>query len=194
MTLTTGLAGWQNIPMTERKPAGTSFESWVDQQIREAQDRGEFDNLPGAGKPLTDLDTPYHELWVKRQLERDDLPTDALLPPSLLLRKEIERLPEAVRELPEEEQVRDAVRRLNERILAWMREPSGPRVQLRPVNADRIVEGWRAARRTGRGSVPAGAASVDARADAVPTQRQQSDAGNANLTRWRRWWNRIVHA
>ena len=27
-------------------------ESWIDQQIREAQERGEFDNLPGKGRPL----------------------------------------------------------------------------------------------------------------------------------------------
>lgn len=28
------------------------WEHWIDQQIREAQERGDFDNLPGAGKPL----------------------------------------------------------------------------------------------------------------------------------------------
>src|ERR671931_357603 len=28
-------------------------ESAVEKQIREAQERGEFDNLPGAGKPLS---------------------------------------------------------------------------------------------------------------------------------------------
>jgi hypothetical protein len=42
--------------MTERKPPGMSFESWVDKQIREATERGEFDGLPGAGKPI-DLPT-----------------------------------------------------------------------------------------------------------------------------------------
>jgi hypothetical protein len=38
--------------MTERKPPGRSFTSWIDQQINEAEERGSFDNLPGAGKPL----------------------------------------------------------------------------------------------------------------------------------------------
>jgi hypothetical protein len=42
--------------MTERKPARMDFDSWVDQQIREATERGEFDNLPGKGKPLSNLD------------------------------------------------------------------------------------------------------------------------------------------
>ncbi len=35
------------------------WESWVDQQIREAQERGEFDNLPGMGKPLDLTPNPY---------------------------------------------------------------------------------------------------------------------------------------
>jgi len=29
--------------------------TWVDLQIRQAQERGEFDNLPGAGKPIEGL-------------------------------------------------------------------------------------------------------------------------------------------
>ncbi len=35
------------------------WESWIDQQIREAQDQGKFDNLPGKGKPL-DLPSNPH--------------------------------------------------------------------------------------------------------------------------------------
>ena len=38
--------------MTERKPQSMSFTSWIDQQIADAEKRGVFDNLPGAGKPL----------------------------------------------------------------------------------------------------------------------------------------------
>jgi len=34
------------------KYSGRRFEDYVGQQIREAMERGEFDNLPGAGKPL----------------------------------------------------------------------------------------------------------------------------------------------
>ena len=32
------------------------YESWIDQQIRRAQDQGAFDNLKGAGKPLAPED------------------------------------------------------------------------------------------------------------------------------------------
>lgn len=45
--------------MTDRKPSGASFESWIDRQIREARERGDFDNLPGAGKRIPGLDQPY---------------------------------------------------------------------------------------------------------------------------------------
>ena len=38
--------------MTERKPPGTSWETWIEAQIRVAREQGAFDNLPGAGKPL----------------------------------------------------------------------------------------------------------------------------------------------
>src|SRR5262245_50270332 len=42
---------WHSVSvMTERKPAGMSFTSWIDQQIEEAAERGAFDDLPGAGK------------------------------------------------------------------------------------------------------------------------------------------------
>jgi DnaJ family protein C protein 28 len=35
------------------------WESWIDQAIREAQERGEFDDLPGRGKPLDLTPNPY---------------------------------------------------------------------------------------------------------------------------------------
>jgi hypothetical protein len=133
--------------MTERKPAGVNFETWVDAQVRAAQDSGAFDNLPGTGKPIPNLDQPYDEnWWVKQKLQREDLPTDALLPPSLQLRKEIERLPGTVRELAAERLVRDVVAELNERIVAWQRSPTPPHVPIRRVDADEVVEQWRGSR------------------------------------------------
>ena len=60
--------------MTRRKPPGAGWESWIDYQIREAQERGEFDDLPAAGKPIPDLDKPFHEMWwVKDKLRREGL-------------------------------------------------------------------------------------------------------------------------
>ncbi|MFF5989279.1 DnaJ family domain-containing protein [Prauserella flavalba] len=133
--------------MTERKPPGVSFESWVEKQIREAQERGEFDDLPGAGKPLPGRDRPVEEQWWLRDyLRREGLPSEALLPTPLRLRKEAERLPETVAPLRSEEAVREAVGALNRRIADWLRAGTGPRVHVAPVDADDIVAGWRAAR------------------------------------------------
>jgi hypothetical protein len=41
--------------MTERKPAGWSWETWIEAQIGVAMENGAFDNLPEAGKPLPNL-------------------------------------------------------------------------------------------------------------------------------------------
>lgn len=35
-----------------RRPPAVRFETWIDRQIREAQEQGLFDNLRGKGKPL----------------------------------------------------------------------------------------------------------------------------------------------
>jgi hypothetical protein len=133
--------------MTERRPAGMGFESWLDKQIREGEQRGEFDNLPGRGKPLPDrgeLRDP--EWWARSYLAREGGPVDALLPESLQLRKEVERLSETVRDLPAERLVREHVAELNQRIAAWLRSPTGPHVKVGPVKADEVVAEWRAAR------------------------------------------------
>ena len=38
---------------------GLTWQSWVDRQIREAQERGEFENLPGMGQPLDLTPNPF---------------------------------------------------------------------------------------------------------------------------------------
>jgi hypothetical protein len=122
-------------------------ETLVDRQIRLAQERGDFDNLPGKGKPLPWLDEPDDELWwVKGYLRREGLSADALLPTPLQLLKEIERLPETLTALMSEDAVRKTVRDLNLRIAAYIRAPEGPRVRVVPVRVDKAIEDWRASR------------------------------------------------
>jgi hypothetical protein len=125
------------------------YESTIDEQIRKAEERGAFADLPGKGKPLPGIDAPYDEnWWIKSWVEREGMPSDALLPTPLQLRKEAERLPEEVRDLPTEEAVRAAVSDLNRRIAEWLRAPSGPAIPVRRVDPDAIVRGWRASRST----------------------------------------------
>jgi hypothetical protein len=166
--------------MTERKPPEVSFESWIDKQIRLAQERGDFDNLPGAGKPIPLSGDVDDELWwVKGYLRRENLPLDALLPTPLQLRKQIERLPETVRGIPSEDAVREIVHQLNLEIVAWLRAPSGPRVPVSPVDADEVVSQWRMDRR----AVPTHPPSLP------PSEEDQSSAENQPpAPRPRRWW------
>jgi hypothetical protein len=123
------------------------YESVIDQQIRMAEERGDFADLPGKGKPLPGLDSADDEnWWVRRWVEREGVPSEALLPTPLQLRREVERLPETVRDLPTEEAVRATVADLNRRIAEWVRAPSGPAVPVRRAAAEEIVRGWRDAR------------------------------------------------
>ena len=44
----------------------------VERAIRDAQDEGVFDDLPGAGKPIPDIDRPYDAgWWARAWMERD---------------------------------------------------------------------------------------------------------------------------
>jgi DnaJ homologue, subfamily C, member 28, conserved domain len=131
--------------VTERKPAWMNFESWIDKQIREAEERGEFTDLPGAGKPIPGIDEPADELWwVKAYLKRERL---SYLPPSLRLRKDHEDVLAAVPDAPSERAVRAAVTALNEKIAAAIRmPPAGPPLNLGLVDVEEQVGRWAAAR------------------------------------------------
>jgi Domain of unknown function (DUF1992) len=127
----------------ERKPAGTSFTSWIDRQISEAAQRGAFDDLPGAGKPLPRrADADDGQAWLRDYLHREGVSAEELLPTPLKLRKEIERLTGTVHDLGSEQEVRDAVAELNRRIIQWRRIPEGPPIYLRLVDEDRLVRAW----------------------------------------------------
>jgi len=130
--------------MTERKPPEISFASWIDRQINEAAERGAFDNLPGAGKPLPRRgEADDGQAWLRDYLRREGVSGEELLPVPLRLRKEIERLTGTVRELGSEREVRETVRELNRRILEWRRIPVGPPIYLRLVDEEAMVARWR---------------------------------------------------
>ena len=121
------------------------YESWVERQIREAQEAGAFDNLRGAGKPIPGLGSNDPNWWVKGLLEREQLSPP--LPPALALRKEVEGLPVTLRDCRSEGAVREVVEDLNRRILELRRRPAeGPLVFVRTVDVDAAVAEWRAAK------------------------------------------------
>lgn len=134
--------------MTERKPPGISVETWVDRQIREAQERGDFDNLPGAGKPIPGRGQPDDELWWLRQYMAREKLTMAL-PTSLQIRKEAEDVLTRVAKERRESAVRRIVDELNDRIRAEIRTPTaGPPLRLAPLDVDVVVEAWRERRKS----------------------------------------------
>jgi hypothetical protein len=47
----------------------------AEDKIRTAIEAGEFDNLPGFGKPSELLDEPYDPLWwIRRKLKHENIP------------------------------------------------------------------------------------------------------------------------
>ncbi|WP_413450967.1 DUF1992 domain-containing protein [Georgenia phoenicis] len=157
--------------MTERRPHDVPVETWVDRLVRDAEARGAFADLPGAGKPLPGIDEPLHEdWWIRQKLRSEDLPADGLLPPALLLRKELAALSETVRHLRDEDAVRDTVRALNRRVADYIRTPTGPLLPVAPADVDAVVARWRA--------------------DREPAAGPPAPAEQAPPARRRRWWRR----
>jgi hypothetical protein len=131
--------------MTERKPPGTSWETWIDAQIRVATENGAFDNLPGAGKPLPNLSQEFDPLWwVKQLVKREQI---SILPPSLELLRKVETELAAIEKLHDEASVRRRVIAINVEIAkvnATVVE--GPPTRLGTLDVDQVVARWRRAR------------------------------------------------
>ncbi|GIH05111.1 DUF1992 domain-containing protein [Rhizocola hellebori] len=120
------------------------YESPIDRQIREAQERGEFDNLPGFGKPLPGSGQPLHDdWWLKEMVHREQIGSGGL-PTTLRLRKECEDVADLVATRKSEAQVRAYLADLNERIRKAMRGPvDGPPIVLKPLEVEQVVQEWR---------------------------------------------------
>jgi len=128
--------------MTKRKRPGTSWETWVDAQIRVAMGEGAFDNLPGTGKPIPNLDQPFD--WVKQLVQREQI---SMLPPSLELLRKVETELAAIEKLHDEATVRHRVAALNVEIAkvnATVVE--GPPTRLGTLDVDQVVARWQRAR------------------------------------------------
>lgn len=135
--------------------------TWVDLQLRQAMARGDFDDLPGYGKPLEHLpDAHDPDWWIKRLVERERI---VVLPPSLQLRKEDAELDGQLDGLATEAQVRRAVEEFNARVRwALYRPPEGPPMVTRARDVEAEVERWRERRRARAEARRAAAAAVAA--------------------------------
>ncbi len=138
-----------------RKPPGASWESWVEQQIRAGMERGEFDRLPGKGKPLDGIVTTEGEIhrdedwWLKAKLRRERL---SFLPSTLAVRKELEAARQAIARASNETVVRRIVGDINERIREINRRGAdGPPSTVMPLDEETVVAAWRTQRESNRG-------------------------------------------
>ena len=122
------------------------YESHVERLIREAQERGEFDNLRGAGKPLDlgSVDDP--DWWIKQKMRAEGLDGAGALPAVISLRREAAGFPESLRELRSEASVRAVLVDYNDRVRfdrLVPRDLKTPPLVAPLVDIDAMVAQWR---------------------------------------------------
>ena len=93
------------------------FEKIVEERIRKAQRQGQFDNLPGVGRPLVFADDRH--IPEDLRLAYKVLKNSDCLPPELELKKEIHRTEELLADMQDVEQRYRTVKKLNLLILRF---------------------------------------------------------------------------
>jgi len=125
---------------------------WVDLQVRRAMQRGDFDNLPGAGKPIPGLDGTHDpDWWLKSLIAREQI--TGVLPPALALRREDAALDARLDQEATADGVRAAVLDFNQRVVEARRQLlGGPPVVTATRDVEAEVTRWqdRRAQRTQR--------------------------------------------
>ena len=161
--------------MTQRKPKQLDFDTWIDKQIRDAERDGLFDDLPGKGKPIPDLDRPRDELWwVREKLKREGI---SYLPPGLQLRKDLQDLRAEILSMRDESAVREAVLAFNVRLRHVNSTTlEGPSSNLLPLKVDDELARWRTHRSR--------ALAAPETAPPAPEKEGVSPPGRPSRPRW----------
>ena len=125
-----------------RKPTGISWERWIERQITEAIERGEFEGLPGAGRPIRDIDARRDEMaWIREKLRREKAAPPP--PPAIQIRIDVDAALASLGALTSEAQVRSLVEHLNDRIRTVNRTTvTGPPTTLGPMPVEEVLERW----------------------------------------------------
>lgn len=92
-----------------------AFQKIAEKKIKEAQERGEFDDLPGTGEPLNiddDSRIPEDLRLTYKILKNADC-----LPPELELRKEIRQMEDMLEKIPDEKERYRQIKRINFKVL-----------------------------------------------------------------------------
>jgi hypothetical protein len=149
---------------------------WVDLQIKEAMARGDFDDLPGAGKPIEGLGATHDpDWWLKKLVEREKI---SVLPPALQLRKDDAELDAKLDRHTAESEVRRELEEFNARILKARYTPvDGPPLITMPRDVEAEVDAWRARR-------------LERRREAAARKATTPVKPSTGETRRRRWFRR----
>lgn len=83
----------------------------AEQKIREAQERGEFDNLPGQGKPL-DLDEDFR-IPEEMRMAYTILKNANCLPPEIQVKNEIIQIEDMLSTIKDEQEKYRQLKKLN---------------------------------------------------------------------------------
>jgi hypothetical protein len=119
----------------------------VELRIQQAMRRGDFDDLPGAGRPLPTSATHDPDWWIRRKIEREQL--TGLGPPALTLRTEDAGLDDRLDALGSERAVREHLDDFNRRVVEARRQLlGGPPVVTATRDVDAEVARWRTRRDT----------------------------------------------
>lgn len=115
------------------------FDKIADEKIREAMERGEFDDLPGKGSPLN-LDEDRH-LPADIRLAYKILKNADCLPPELELRKEIRNTQELLSGIEDTQEKYRQLKKLNVLIMKLnMTRPVSPLLEEHQVYAEKVLD------------------------------------------------------
>jgi hypothetical protein len=119
---------------------------WVDVVIDQAIARGEFDDLPLAGKPIPGIGAQHDpDWWLKALIEREQI--SGVLPEAIQLRKDDAALADRLDALPTEDRVREVLEEFNARVVSARRQLRGGPPVVTPLrDVELEVRQWQARR------------------------------------------------
>jgi len=92
-----------------------AFRKIVEQRIKEAQQKGEFDDLPGCGRPLVMEDDS--RIPEDLRLAYKILKNAGCIPPELELKREIKSMEDMLEGMPEDREKYRQMKRINYKIM-----------------------------------------------------------------------------
>ncbi|MEE9418764.1 MAG: DnaJ family domain-containing protein [Desulfatiglandaceae bacterium] len=115
------------------------FQRIIEKRIQEALDRGDFDDLPGRGKPMQiedDSGVPEDLRLAYKVLKNADC-----LPPELQLKKEIRQMEDLLESIPDEKEKYRQIKKINYKIMRLnIMGKKSPLLEEREIYYKKLVE------------------------------------------------------